>query len=197
VPALCWGNEPGTALHQKCARAKISRGCKGETFWSVAFSPDGKLLATGTSLHLFAPRGDVLVWDLESGALLQRLPGYGGGVGWVAFSPDGGTLVSTGGGDVHAEEYSAGASLWDVRTGELRQTLPRSTDVGMPLIFCPDGTIVARGTAGVYRWDISTGDLERVIDVDAGWAPSLGLSPDGRVLASVHRDRTVRLWRLD
>jgi WD40 repeat protein len=61
------------------------------SLFAVAFSPDGRRLASGSD------NGEVKVWDVMSGANTLSLPGHGGPVGQVIFSPDGARLVTSGG----------------------------------------------------------------------------------------------------
>lgn len=73
---------------------------------SAAFSPDGKLLATGTPFHAVdwpkpLPAADVKLWDATTGQLVATLPSNGAAVWWLAFSPDGRHLLVTG--DLNAQ----------------------------------------------------------------------------------------------
>jgi WD40 repeat protein/uncharacterized caspase-like protein len=97
---LCYGPE-ARLLNAKTG--KLLHSFKGE-FWSAAFSPDGKMLVTGSNDNT------ATIWDVESGRELHRLVGHFGWVNAVAFSPDG-RLVLTG-------SYDATARLWDAKTGE-------------------------------------------------------------------------------
>jgi WD40 repeat protein len=92
---------------------------------SVAFSPDGKQVVSGS--------GDrtVRLWDTATGAALQTLQGHNSWVTSVAFSPDGKQVVSGSGDET--------VRLWDVATGAALQTLEGHTGSVTSVAFSPDG----------------------------------------------------------
>jgi WD40 repeat protein len=156
---------------------------------SVAFSPDGALLAAGL---FWSEESIVQVWDVATGQLVRALPSSYA-VSSVAFSPDS-TFVASCGWDLN---------LWNVHTG--RKVLAmRMDDPAESLVFSPDGVLLATGDiqGGIMLWDISI-----VLDAGAGkptqihtmkkhvWeVTSIAFSPDGQTLASGSWDNTVRLW---
>ena len=148
---------------------------------SVAFSPNGSLLAAGGA------DGVVRVWDAHTGALVRDLKGHTGGVLSVAFSPDGTSLAS--GGDDRV------VRVWDAHTGTLIRDLTGHTDWVWSVVFSPDGTRLATGGDDrvVLVWDTHTGTLIRDLTGHTGRVRSVVFSRDGTRLASGGEDG-VRVW---
>jgi len=102
---------------------------------SVAFSPDGKLIAAGA-------RTKVIICNVQSGKEIQTLTGHekGGYVDSVAFSPNG-KLIASGSRDKTIK-------IWDVDSGNVTQTLKGHEDRVTSVAFNPDGKYLASGS-----WD--------------------------------------------
>jgi WD40 repeat protein len=173
----------------------------GDKHLAVAFSADGKVLASGT----MDDPGNcaVAVWEVASGKRLARfgvLPASFGGLIRVSLSADGNLLAAWGmsRGRRDHDEMPRSVRLWDVAAGkELRQI---ETDDGMvwEAALSPDGRTlgVLEGPGQVSTWEVATGRLLR------RWAGRecngalLCFSPDGKVLAAGVDGGVVQLWEI-
>ena len=150
---------------------------------SVAFSPDGWRVASGSSDET------VRLWDAASGEELLVLCGHEKWVTSVAFSPDGSRIASG--------SRNGTVRLWDASSGEELAVLRghEGHDVSS-VAFSPDGSRIASAARDktVRLWDASSGQELRVLRGHDSSVTSVAFSPDGSRIASGSSDYTVRLW---
>ncbi|TFI54554.1 NACHT domain-containing protein [Mastigocladus laminosus UU774] len=194
---------------------------------SVAFSPDGKLLAMGDTDN------QVHIYQVADGKQQLVCTGHTDWVWSVSFSPDGKVLASGGKdqtiklwdvntGDCLAtlQGHSSGISsvafapkgntiasasedqtvkLWDAHTGKCLKSLLGNNSRVLSIAFSPNGQTLASGYQDqtVKLWDVSTGKCLKTLQGHYGGVWSVSFSPDGQTLASGSHDRTVRLWNLE
>jgi WD40 repeat protein/uncharacterized caspase-like protein len=162
---------------------------------SLAFSPDGKILAGGISEW----HGMIKFWDVSTGAELGTYGPIDSVTGFtIAYSPDGKTFA--------AGSTDKTIKLWDRSTGAVSHTLTGHAGTVTSVAFSPDGKILASGSASlvlkrgealngsVKLWDVSTGTELRTLKSGLDTVYSVALSPDGGTLAAGSADDTIRLW---
>jgi WD40 repeat protein len=168
-----WDQSEGTPL--------TLRGHTSAVF-SVAFSPDGSLLATASQ------DGTAKLWDARSGSLVRSL-GHDGSVKGVTFSPDGSQVATA------SEDGSA--KLWDARSGKALFTLRKQWLPKNAVAFSPEGARLVAATANgsLEAWDTRSGaeDLSFACNTsDAGDVGALAFSPDGARLVTA--STFTRVW---
>ena len=172
-------HEAGQTLH-------LAWRAHTDSVWGLAFSPDERTLASGSS------DGSVKLWDVASGALLWS--------SWqtkeitcLAFSPDGSLLASGG--------LDGTVRLWDPQLGTPLQEVPHPDPV-FALAWSPDGRRLASGgfDGHIRLWQRQPTGLARcsqTLSQHTHWVRGLAFAPDGSRLASASWDGSIKLWAVE
>jgi len=157
---------------------------------SVAWSPDGRLLATG---HI---GGEVQLWDTKSRPYksLSRFNAHTGRVNALAWAPDGNSLLSAG---------ETAIKQWQPETGKQLRSFEGSRDTVFCLAWSPDGkTFASCGKAPAIRlWDVQFASARRILKENSStsggegtYSNSIAWSPDGAALACRESNGDILVW---
>jgi WD40 repeat protein len=149
----------------------------------IAFSPDGKYIATARSrLPGIVP---LYLWDVGSGKQIGQFKGHRDQVYSLAYHPSDGTLVSSG--------ADGTIRIWNISTQkEVRQMDCLASEV----CFSPDGKLLASCGARdwVHFWNPTTGQKVRSIVTAGSRFYAIAFSPSGKMLATGEQGGALRLW---
>jgi WD40 repeat protein len=153
---------------------------------SLAYSPDGKFLASGGYQ-------EVILWDAQTGMIQSRLGGFADRVVALAFSKDG-KMLATGGG---APTEDGEVKVFDVATG--KEVVPiknAHSDTVFGVAFSPDGKMLATCGADkfVKTFEIPSGKFLKSFEGHTHHVLDVGWKPDGKLLASGGADNAVKVW---
>ena len=211
------------------ARARMGsvRFRHGGKVLAVRFSPDGKILASGSE------DSSVRLWDPTTGKELLKLDGHRFPVESVGFSPDGGTLASVG--------RDGAICLWELPNGRLLRRVNCHERAITSVSFSPDGQLLATGSldltvrlsevatlrevrrldefrrgvltvrfspngkllatgdggGGVHLWEVATGGKLRELRGHGAAVRGVEFTADGKTLASGGQDTAIRLWDVE
>lgn len=185
------GGSPGASGDVRIIDTKtmqpVGAGLKGHTevVLSVAWSPDGSHIATGSQDKT------ARIWEWPSGRELKSFKDHGDTVTAVCFSPDGKSLYTA------SMDHSL--RRFDVDKGILTRTFTGHNDVVNGLVVSADGKrIVSSGTEPNLRWwNTETGDIANNNGGHNGPVNSLVRSIDGKLAVSVSADKTARVWDMN
>ncbi|MDJ0547443.1 MAG: serine/threonine-protein kinase [Microcystis sp. M53601_WE4] len=161
---------------------KTLTGHSGQVY-SLAYSPDGRYLASGSSDKT------IKIWETATGTELRTLTGHSMTVWSVAYSPDGRYLASG--------SLDKTIKIWEVATGKVR-TLTGHYMTFWSVAYSPDGRYLASGSSDktIKIWETATGKELRTLAGHSKGVWSVVYSPDGRYLASGSSDKTIKIWEV-
>jgi WD40 repeat protein len=174
-----WSRDP--SYHREAERS-------GESYRSLAFSPDGRTLALGSE------EGTIRLWEMPAARERAVLCGHTGSVKGLAFSPDGKLLASAG--------QEGRAVLWDASGGSAPRVLIEEVDTPIRSVaFSPDGRIVGVAeptyrAKDVLFFDVETGAIRTRLSGHPLGVNALAFAPDGRTVVTAGVDRSLKLWDL-
>lgn len=154
--------------------------------FSVEFSPDGKLIASGSWDET------IRLWDLQGNCIGDPFRGHLFDVMEVAFSPDGQTIASI------SEDGTL--RLWNLQGNEVTPPLRGHEGYAYSVAFSPDGQLLATGCldGSVCLWNLQNGArIEQICTFsgsDVRSARTVAFSPDGKLIASGGHNG-ICLWR--
>jgi dipeptidyl aminopeptidase/acylaminoacyl peptidase len=149
----------------------------------LAFSPDGRLLASGGEKD-----HKVKLWEMPGGRLRKALSGHTAQVQAVTFSSDGLRMASAG------QDHTV--ILWGVAGWRVQRRLLYDHEWVASVAFSPDGKRVAAGGLAdtIVLWDVESGTRLAKIEAHQSGVSQIGFRGDGRWLVSGSSDKTVKLW---
>jgi tricorn protease-like protein len=156
---------------------------------SLAYSPDGKYLASGSFQ-------EVILWDAQTGQLQQKIGGFADRVVALGFSPDGKVLATGGGapteeGEIKVFEVPSGKLIVDIKNGH--------SDTVFGVSVSPDGTKLATCGADkfVKVFELPSGKFIKAFEGHTHHVLDVGWKSDGKLLASAGADNTVKIWNYE
>jgi WD40 repeat protein len=152
---------------------------------AVAYSPNGKLLATGSLDET------IYLWNTDNYKVIDTLKGHGGNIYCVTFSPDGKFLASASNDNT--------VRLWDLKEGKQSRVFRGHENGVFSVGFSADGNYLVSGSidGNVIVWEICNGEQIAKLSGHTGPVNEVAFHPSGTYLASAGSDKTIALWNFN
>ena len=161
--------------------------CEGhsDTIFSVAFSPQGDRILSGSSDKT------IRLWNLDGNQLGNPFRGHSGRVWSVAFNPQGDRIISG--------SSDKTLRLWDLDGNQLGNPFEGHSGNVLSVAFSPQGDRILSGSSDktIRLWDLDGNQLSTPFEGHSDWVWSVAFNPQGDRIVSGSSDKTLRLWDLD
>jgi WD40 repeat protein len=184
-----YGSETVKVWDTTTGQLQYSLSGHSKRVWSVAFSPDGTLLASASE------DGTVRLWDPSTGEPRSTFAEHATAVSSVIFSPDS-QRVASATGHFGQQNQPGEVKIWDSRTRQVALTLRGHSKGILTVAFSPDGTQLASASFDhtVRVWNTTTGQELLTLRGHDQLVAGVAFSPDGSRIASGSYDTTVKVW---
>jgi WD40 repeat protein len=167
----------------KQSKLKSSFGENAEWSQSLAFSPDGKLVAWG------GQNGSICIWDVQLQKKTTTLPGHVESVTSLVFSKDGKTLISA------STDHSV--AIWNLERKHLVKRFVAHTDwVLSVMVSNDDSQLLTRGGEIVTTWKLASGERIANFRADSKLVLCMAIDSKSTMLAAGGMDKQIRIWLL-
>ena len=170
------------------SHADLSKSVFTETFGgvlSIAFSPDGKLLAKGDM------NGEIHLYRVSDWQQISAFQAHTDWIPSIVFSPDGNSFASS--------SVDQKIKLWDVSSSKCIRTLEGHQHGVWTIVFNHDGQVLASGSddQSIKIWDITSGKCLKTLQGHNDWVRAVIFTQDSQFLISGSRDQTLKLWNIN
>lgn len=182
IPNFCWIRSLRPPMTRLGAGLEAVFDGHGDDVTSVAFSPNGRRIVSGSQDKT------IRVWDATKGKQLVILSGHEKAVSSAVFSWNGCQIVSG--------SADKTIRIWDTENGKQLQCLQGHKNSVNSVTFSPDGQKIVSGSGDktVCIWDAKSGRILQCLHGHRDTVYSVAYSPDGQRIVSGSADQTVRLW---
>ncbi len=174
--------EGAVILFDRASGKEIACVVEAKPVRCVAYSPDGKWLATGDFDNCLKLR------DPRTGETKRVLKGHTGSVNALAFSGDSKKILTA--------SLDRTLKLWGVEKGDVIRTFDGHKDWALTVALSRDGKTAVSGSKDQTAriWDVAAGTTLHTLKGHTSWVEGVALSPDGKRAATCGHDNTIRLW---